>query len=78
VSAIQMTCTAGADAGTGVSANGAYSTGTCDHTGAIGGCAIASGGFMTTIWWFPSMGPGMDLTMFQSQCAAQHGTWITP
>jgi hypothetical protein len=77
VSAIRMVCSSGADAGTGVSATGAYSTGTCDRTGSLGGCMITSGAFSTTIWWWPSMG-AMDVSMYQGQCTAEHGIWVSP
>jgi len=77
VSAIQSVCAAGADAGTGVSVAGTYSTGICDHTGSVGGCAIASGGFSSTLWWWTAMG-GMDVSQYMSQCTAEHGTWLAP
>ena len=78
MSAIQMVCTAGADAGTSVSTNGTFSAGACAHVGAVGACQIAAGGFMETLWYWPITGTGMDVSQFHDQCVAAHGTWVMP
>jgi hypothetical protein len=56
-------------------ANQTYSTGPCDRTGAIGGCAIAVNGTCSVAWAYAGIVTAADL---QTSCTGAHGTFITP
>lgn len=74
---LRMVC-ANHDAGTAVTIGGTYTKSKCDRSGTVGGCRIASGGFTETIWYWISMGPGMDITPYRDSCTTVGGTWIAP
>jgi hypothetical protein len=84
VHALQSTCNnstyidAGmvGDASFGVMVTGTFGAGPCDHTGALGGCMVASGGYMNTIWYYTA--PGLTASIAQTGCTATHGTWVEP
>ena len=55
--------------------NQVYSTGPCDRTGTIGGCAVAANGACSVTWGF---GPVVTTQDLQTECAGAHGTFIAP
>ena len=77
VTAIRGTCMNGQDAGLGASVEATFRTSACDRTGAIGGCRIAAGSFMQTIWYFNSVA-GLDPNTWRQACTTANGTWVTP
>jgi hypothetical protein len=73
---LRMVCTS-RDAG-GVTTTGSYTKASCDRSGTLGGCRIASGGFSSTIWFWTISGPGTDITLYKDICSASSGTWVSP
>ncbi|HVU51258.1 MAG TPA: hypothetical protein VHL80_11255 [Polyangia bacterium] len=56
--------------------NQTYSTGPCDRTGAIGGCAVAINGTCSVAWGYGTLVTVDDL---KTSCAGiAHSTFITP
>jgi hypothetical protein len=49
----------------------------CDRTDALGGCRMASGEFMTTIWYYRG-GAFADATIVRQTCATANGAWVDP
>ena len=55
--------------------NQTYSTGPCDRTGAVAGCAVAVNGTCSVAWSYGSIVTVADI---QTSCTGIHGTLIMP
>ena len=59
-----------------MSMGGTWSSDSCVHAGAIGGCQHAGTDGSHTILWIYT--PDADVTMTQMQCFAGGGMWVSP
>ena len=78
VQAVQQGCTAQGIPDAGVQVQADFRNGPCSHTGALGGCRVAQGPAVATIWYYDD-GSGLQTPAdIQMLCTSAGAQYIAP